>query len=197
MTTGQILLNSPFGKRLNELAGSCDSILEIGTWRGLGSTFCLASGMKSGGWMVSIEANGEMVEEAKLNLAAFKFKCDLELHYGILHRNIKPFFHPVDHIQNLETWQAEERMAREVPLIDIIWNQGFDLILLDGGEFTSEGDLDVLIDQANMIALDDCNPKLSVKNWNNFVRLNSNPDWTLIDNNPDDRYGWAIFKRNK
>lgn len=42
---GQILPGSSFGNALTDLAKDCETILEIGTWRGGGSTECLRRGL--------------------------------------------------------------------------------------------------------------------------------------------------------
>jgi len=42
---GQILPGSKFGECLTEIAKKCETILEVGTWHGLGSTLCLANGL--------------------------------------------------------------------------------------------------------------------------------------------------------
>lgn len=45
MPLGQILPGSLFGDTLTDLASKSKTIVEIGTWRGQGSTLCLANGL--------------------------------------------------------------------------------------------------------------------------------------------------------
>lgn len=42
---GQILPDSAFGRKLTELARQSETIVEVGTWHGEGSTRCLANGL--------------------------------------------------------------------------------------------------------------------------------------------------------
>lgn len=63
---GQILPGSEFGDALTEIAKQCETILEIGTWRGQGSTLCLAYGMgRKTQRMWTIDQSFEMWMEAK------------------------------------------------------------------------------------------------------------------------------------
>lgn len=63
---GQILPGSEFGDCLTKLAMECETILEIGTWRGLGSTLCLAKGLvRPTQRMWTVDQSFEMWMEAK------------------------------------------------------------------------------------------------------------------------------------
>lgn len=67
MNQGQIKVNTPFGKYLYDLCVKHENIktvVEIGTWYGMGSTECLIEGLKDskreGISFVSLETNNEM-----------------------------------------------------------------------------------------------------------------------------------------
>jgi len=63
---GQILPGSEFGDCLTEIAKECETILEIGTWRGLGSTLCLSKGLiRPTQRMWTVDRSFEMWMEAK------------------------------------------------------------------------------------------------------------------------------------
>ncbi len=66
----------------------------------------------------------------------------------------------------------------------------FDLILIDGSEFTGESELNEVYG-AKYIFLDDIN---TLKNHKNFYRLLNDNDYTLIKCNKNIRNGYAIFK---
>ncbi|HIJ88372.1 MAG TPA: glycosyltransferase family 4 protein [Desulfuromonadales bacterium] len=66
----------------------------------------------------------------------------------------------------------------------------FDLVLIDGSEFTGEAELDELIG-ARWIALDDIN---AYKNLRNYQRLSKDPDYKLIAENWQLRNGYALFR---
>ncbi len=69
----------------------------------------------------------------------------------------------------------------------------FDLVLIDGSEFTGEAELDELIG-ARWIALDDVN---AYKNFHNYQRLSNDPDYTLIAENWQLRNGYALFRHRE
>ena len=65
----------------------------------------------------------------------------------------------------------------------------FDMVLIDGSEFTGEVELDFVIG-ANVIALDDTE---SYKCRAAFVRLKKDSRYDLVTHNPNLRNGFAIF----
>ncbi len=69
----------------------------------------------------------------------------------------------------------------------------FDLVLIDGSEFTGIAELDEIYG-AKYICLDDIN---TYKNYENLHRLLNDPDYVLINSNQTLRNGYAIFKRNR
>lgn len=69
----------------------------------------------------------------------------------------------------------------------------FDVLLLDGGEFTTWYEYQQLKDKCNLIILDDTNTS-KCKDIKSELK-NSN-DWNLIIES-DERNGYAIFQKNK
>lgn len=69
-----------------------------------------------------------------------------------------------------------------------------DLLLLDGGEFTSDADFLALGYRAKVIALDDTHPDKSVKNTYANTKL-LQAGWNFLRGNAQDRNGWAIWGR--
>lgn len=67
----------------------------------------------------------------------------------------------------------------------------FDLVLIDGSEFTGNAELDEIYG-AKYICLDDIN---TFKNYRNFLRLLEDSSYTLINCNKNIRNGYAIFKQ--
>ena len=67
----------------------------------------------------------------------------------------------------------------------------FDMVLIDGSEFTGIAELD-LVYGSRFILLDDIN---AYKNCNNFKRLEVDPQYKLIHFNRGLRNGYAIFER--
>ena len=69
----------------------------------------------------------------------------------------------------------------------------FDMVLIDGSEFTGQAELD-RVHGAKFILLDDT---LSYKNHFNRARLLKDPDYTLLEENLSLRNGYSIFKKIK
>lgn len=69
----------------------------------------------------------------------------------------------------------------------------FDIVLIDGSEFTGKAELD-LVYGAKLILLDDT---LTYKNAHNYERLSKDNNYVLIEKNDHVRNGYAIFKLKK
>lgn len=70
--------------------------------------------------------------------------------------------------------------------------QTFDMVLIDGSEFTGIAEFD-LIYGARFILLDDIN---AFKNYANYTKLMNDPNYTPIEVNHYLRNGYAIFEKN-
>jgi hypothetical protein len=195
ITTGQITIDSPLGKFLNEQAKSAHTILEVGTGSGLGSTQCFVEGMEKNAVLYTIEGDRDqfIVAEENLNPLVEKGRR-IVLYYGILHRMILPYSHPHDSPVIREMYNAETRMVISAPVVDPIINT-IDLLFLDGGEWTSIGDFLLLWSKATVIVIDDCNPEKAVKNVAALHFMHQNPAFRPIRMELGDRNGWAAFVR--
>lgn len=69
--------------------------------------------------------------------------------------------------------------------------ESFDLVILDGSEFTGQADLEAVYG-ARILILDDIN---TYKNHANYQRLKADPDYYLIQENWRHMHGAAVFKR--
>lgn len=69
----------------------------------------------------------------------------------------------------------------------------FDLVLIDGSEFTGEAELDEVIG-ARWIVLDDIN---AYKNYRSYHRLSADPEYVLVAENWGLRNGYAVFRHRK
>ena len=67
----------------------------------------------------------------------------------------------------------------------------FDVVLIDGSEFTGESELSHVYG-AKYIALDDIG---TYKNWKNYFRLKEDPNYELIAEERSVRNGYCVFKR--
>jgi hypothetical protein len=196
ITQGQITLDTPMGRFLKEQAIHAETIVEIGTGSGLGSTRCLAEGMKCYASLHTYEADPGQIDVAQKNIIPWNSKGQYRIvfHNTIFHRSILPYYHPLPSPQVRELWDREYLISQkghlDIPLHKI------DLLLLDGGEFTSLGDFLLLWHRARVIVIDDCNEKKAVKNRDAFRTMNESKDqFEPLRIELEERNGWAAFKR--
>ncbi|MBF2052217.1 MAG: glycosyltransferase [Candidatus Sericytochromatia bacterium] len=69
--------------------------------------------------------------------------------------------------------------------------EAFDMVVLDGGEFSGPADLDAVYG-TRILVLDDIN---TYKNHRNYLRLKADPAYYLIQEDWQVRHGAAVFKR--
>jgi hypothetical protein len=124
----------------------------------------------------------------------------LRLLYGRLHRNglmteeqirSHPLFpHVVTHF-NL--WYKQDvHDYNQAPVLDMALFPDLDVVVLDGGEFSSFADWTTLkTKNPKVVCLDDTNV---MKNKDVVAELSQNPQWRKIAGN-DERNGWAVFER--
>lgn len=208
--SGQAALDSLIGRFLHDMAQRDDVrlALEMGTWNGCGSTYCLAMGLsKSGGKLITVEPNRAMYESAVQFYRRKKLPVELIHGSSIAPAQFPPLsdFDKISgEIPNRAQWpqwyQQDVEAARQSRhpgvLDELIARHGaFDLVYLDGGEFTSYAEFLKVRDLTRYIVLDDCNPALVVKNVWSREALLSSPDWKILVDLPDDRNGWCAFEK--
>jgi hypothetical protein len=198
---GQIELDSIFGKHLLELGKDSrfSTYLDVGTWSGQGTTFCLYTGMKDrqGAHLFSLEINQQMYE------VACKFyhprPPNLTLIRAKLGSQIMSVYEIISHPE-YDGVNPHFQMYYTQDVIDMCYCPAvanlpdMDVIVLDGGEFCGEGDMrEALKLNPKVIALDDIK---SMKNDKNHKWLSENPEWKMLAYGSD-RSGWSIFERVK
>lgn len=200
---GQINLDSNFGKLIYMLARQQNTIVEIGTWNGLGSTKCIIEALKTrtdNYQFYTIECvkdrydfsanywNQILTEEEKLKIHL--------LHGSILTPDQIP---PKDTLRSLagftESWYDEDVSAilNSNYLLDLLPNK-IDMLLLDGGEYTTYQEYKILADRTKIILLDDttCLKCSAIRK-----ELLDDPDYVTVADNLQDRNGYAIFRNVK
>jgi hypothetical protein len=202
--TGQITRESAFGKALYELGQNPNykTYLEVGTWNGLGSTLCLVEGVRTkqnagDNHIYSLETSLGMFEKAcrAWQSAAVPF---LHLLYGRLHGSIMTedeirshpaFKNPTlqEHFSLYYTSDCEQ--IQSTPLLTAFPTY-IDVVVLDGGEFSSYGDWEALKSRLpRIVALDDT---FVIKNSRVLAELESSGWRTIAEGG--DRNGWAILE---
>lgn len=186
---GQILPGTEFGDLLTQLADGVQRIVEIGAWHGQGSTVCLEAGCGVlGQQLLSIELNPDRAKEA----AAF-WQGDPFVHVfcGYV---AQPKYHSYlwpkpDH----EVYKHD--LAGTFDAVNVLERvpQRIGLCLFDGGDYCGVWDWFKLVDRCEVVALDDI---CANKNWLPDRIMSGQPDrWECIARKPEDRHGWAVYRR--
>jgi len=194
---GQINPETQFGAFLKKIAGDPDvhSIVDIGAWNGLGSTRCLMEGVKdrTDVHVYSYENKKEFWEVASRNWVG---NDKVSVIYGrltdrLMSRNdIETHRNFLTVGEHYKLWYDDDvKCFTNSPLVappDTI-----DFVVIDGGEFSTQGDWDVVSKYTpKYVALDDT---LVIKCSDIEVELDANPAYEKIGVGTD-RNGWAIFK---
>ncbi|HEY3318450.1 MAG TPA: hypothetical protein VGK50_08515 [Coriobacteriia bacterium] len=212
---GQMGLTGRIGATLSELARrpEVEKVLEIGTYDGEGSTYCLACGLAHGtGRLRSVEVDGGLYRKARAFYSESGLPVDLEWGLTITPGDYRPFeyFLPAigrtayeaDAPGTHRMWYERELgLALSAERTDVLrqaleCDHWYDLVLFDGGEYSAELEFHLLEPNIRGYAvLDDTNPVRSIKNAANREWLIRSPDWDLVVDEPEDRCGWCVAKR--
>jgi hypothetical protein len=204
MKTGQINFeDNELGRYIVDICQYDDvkTIVEVGTWNGLGTTRCVIEGIqqsrKQNYEFISIECNKVMYDEAVSN-NQLNISDNIKFLYGKLvdESVIDKWFDLSILTQEQIGWLAQDiEWMKQVPnIIDIIPKQ-IDFLILDGGEFSTYPEWLVLKNRVKYVALDDMTQLKCSKIREEII---NNPDYIVIrDNVNGSRYGMTIFKNNK
>ncbi len=209
--------NDPFYYAIESLARheQISTILEIGSSSGAGSTEAFVAGASKNPahpTLFCIEVSSARFSELANRYREFPFvKC-----YNVSSVALNRFPAPAE----VESFYRTERTAlNNYPLEQVIgWLDqdigyvsgsgvradginvikqennlsSFDMVLIDGSEFTGIAELDEVYG-AKIILLDDIN---CFKNFGNYKRLKHDPSYRLLEENWTVRNGYAIFKKH-
>jgi hypothetical protein len=194
---GQISPSTEVGRWISALASLSEvkSIVEIGTWSGLGSTKCIQSGLKSRSshdtdslLVISLEVDSKMFKVAKRNLRA---NPKIKLLWGSL---VSERQLDMEDLTNDErTWlEADKLKIRQAPNVLDQIPANIDLLVLDGGEFSTGAEFQALKSRlTKLVVLDDTRTR---KNRRVFEELKGDRAWFLVHES-EERNGTAVFRR--
>ena len=92
-----------------------------------------------------------------------------------------------------ESWLKQDALSvSRVPNVINELPDSIDFLVLDGGEFSTRAEFLKLKDRSNYIFLDDT---LARKNIKNRKDLLESKEFECLGDYPNDRNGWAYFKR--
>lgn len=192
MKVGQINRGTKFGDLIYDYSKRKDvqTIVEIGTWNGGGSTTCIRNGVagtKKEVW--SLECNKLRHEEAKVNLGFLPPTFKL-IHGTIVDsKELEPMME--DLTPGLQEWLKEDlNWIRVTPNVLDQLPEKIDLCIIDGGEFSGDIEFFKLWERCRFIMLDDTN---ATKHKKTKEYILQNPDkFKLIEDNVIERNGFLI-----
>lgn len=207
---GQIHLDTEFGDYLSTVASDPQykTYLEVGTWKGNGSTRCVIEGI-----LKRPEETMDNVHfysiESNLNFFAEAFQLwlpsglpFLHLCYGKLHENglmtpgeIESSEHFNGIVTHYNMWYIQDckDYAAAPFLKPKYFPKEIDVVILDGGEFSGYADwLSVKEKNPKVVCLDDTTV---MKNKHVYLELKNSEQWEILYDNPSHRHGWAAFRR--
>lgn len=168
------------------------TIVEIGTWFGNGSTLCIHEGLiRPDQVLITFEVDGEKAAHAAALYAAdARVRC---IHGTIaLPGEFQPFAGPLD---GMQFYEGEKAANNAAPYRWDAIPEKIDLLVLDGGEWTSEVEFEKLRDRTDVVVFDDTNPQRSNKNVKNAAYIRGNSEWEVLDDRPNYRNGILVAKR--
>jgi hypothetical protein len=190
--SGQINQSMEIGRWIKHLSSldSVNSIVEIGTFNGLGSSKCIADGVKNrtnqNVVVKGYESDRKLFVAAKKNLAAHSY---FEIIYGSI-----VGVHELDSLgltHQEKIWFDSDvlNITNSKDVFDTV-PDSIDLLILDGGEFSTYGEFRKLFSRCRkFIILDDTHTRKNSKVYNHLV---STSNWALLDES-NERNGVAVF----
>jgi hypothetical protein len=215
---GEITQNDLFGKAIIDITKKyhINTILEIGSWDGTGSTACFYEGMKDlqgHKSLVCLEVNEAKFKDLQLNTASCNWiECynQSSISYNDLLCNDfdtiwnSPYngipkddgFGEESKKSLVRSWFDEDvsnlKQVKTGYLVDKR-DDFYQGVLIDGGEFNGYSEYVLLKDRVNFLFLDDYYNAYKTRQV--AFELLNNADWEVIAGNKQLRNGFAVFKR--
>lgn len=198
-TVGQISPSTTAGKLLIDLVSSTplQTIVDIGTWNGLGSTRCFLLGLQESTRLISLETNREKNELAKHNLASL-MKPNADICWGSILKvsdlvGLATVFPDFKDSAELQRWHSiDVANLEDAPYVLDKLPATLEFVLFDGGEFTTYYEFQVLFPRCTRyIALDDVHVSKCKR-----IRtlLQESVDWKEVAYIPE-RHGFSLFEK--
>lgn len=203
--TGQINMDSRLGKLIYDLVSREDVkyIVEIGTWNGFGSTECIRKSIveneKVNYEVYSLEINQKMYQEAIRRKFPENFHILLGRIIGEEDMNWMDwdeYFNSPDGYyfsMSKRSWYDEDikNLRQTDNVLHLIPTQ-IDLLILDGGEFTTYPEFIKIGKRAKFIVLDDTK-ELKCKKIRDI--LMSDDEYRILEDEQEDRNGFLIAEK--
>jgi len=196
---GQILETTEFAKQIDNIIKNTKHsiIVEIGTWKGLGSTKRILDSISNVGFFyspkfISLESNFNFYNIAKNNLIHELGRVEL------INGRIIDFEDYVKYVETLNLtgehvgWmQGDLNDYKDCSNVYSAIPETIDFLLLDGGEFSTYLEWELLRDRTSIVALDDTKME---KTKRIVSELTEDDNYKLLSTS-DERHGFHIFER--
>jgi hypothetical protein len=169
-----------------------NTIVEIGTWKGMGSTLAILTEKKENTYFITIESNYEFHNIAKNNLK--NFENNFKMLYGriVEKEQVISFIKEYDLTDEQKTWLNEDILNFEkCPNILKELPEKIDFLILDGGEFSTYEEWKILKEKVHFVGLDDINV---LKCKKIVEELSSDNNYKLIEVTNEGN-GFCVFER--
>ena len=202
--SGQVNRGTYFGDQVYKLSLNkmLRNYVEVGTWNGQGSTKCFMDGIltrSDGACLYSLEANIEFYKEAKkywdpILEGAESFFPQLHLLYGrIIETEDLVSIEEIEAHQIFSQHPWLEWRARNISEYNSCDNvlstlpEEIDVLFLDGGQFSTRAEFDLLKDRTKIVLLDDTATYKTEKIREEILAV---PNvWSVIFDDNHDRHG--------
>ena len=168
------------------------TIVEIGTWKGMGSTLCILENKSENANFITLETDKQNYEIAKINLSDYQNKLKMINGRIIEIDEIKNFISDINLNSEQQSWLNDDLVNFENTL-NVIEQlpEKIDFLLLDGGEFSTYPEWVKLKDRTKVVALDD----IYVLKCNKiFKELSNDSNYEKISETSEG-HGFSIFKK--
>jgi tRNA A58 N-methylase Trm61 len=169
---------------------NCQKIVEIGTWKGMGSSLCILNSMTPTSEFITLESNKTFYEIAKNNLEPFQDK--VKIIYGTIVSidEVNSFVSNLNLDKERQTWLNEDLLNLELcpNVLNEILTE-IDFLLLDGGEFSTYREWEKLKSRTKIVALDDIR---ETKTKQIYLELSKDNDYELIGSTSEGN-GFCVF----
>lgn len=190
--SGQVRPGTEFGDMLTQIARKSEIIVETGTWRGLGSTLCLALGLeRESQRLYTVEFGLDISRKA----SAHYDDPRMTFIHGtvVLPEEWPEFSYPDPDFEKY--YKIEQEINRNTPYVLDKLPTTIDLLMLDASSWSGRVEFLKLWERSKVIAMDDINPERTHKNEENRQQL-LDSGWVVLADRLNERTGgWGIYQR--
>jgi hypothetical protein len=194
---GQVTMSTSFGRELHRLAQLPEVrlVLEIGTWYGGGSSWCIAQGLTEGKWLITMEMFEEAWRYASETLRNMPVTCMRAGTVGVEHYLKPEQMTPEDRASEHYKLYYDRDLAlarTATPMLSALCNAyDFDLVLIDGNEYTGLAEFEIVDRECRprYLALHDTG---TLKTRRVEEILSNHSLWRKISSGTD-AAGWAVY----